>query len=459
MQSSRIVSAGPIKLRPARARDGGEQTMTHRLLRAGGIVLGVVALHAAVTAVLRLHGALDALLFVPDAPIDLLIRTDEVLRWFRGVFIYTDAHSANYPPASYTLLWPVLGWLPESLTRMLFGLTLLVAVLAIALLGVRVSGARGWGGRAFIGLLVLPLGATQITVWIGQLGLHVVACLLGAGALLFGTRIRAVADLSDGSDARASEGSNVERPTRANWTIDLSAAALLAVSLVKPTLSAPIVVAIWIAAGRWRPALLTTALYAGLTLIAAAFQDASPVHLMLAWLGREPIMNLPLGSVNTHLWLHWLGVGGSKLVASLLWLLALMLWTWRHRTVDPWLIVAVAALVGRLWIHHRAFDDVLLVVPAIVLFRIAAQSWAHAMPTAITASLLVALIYGFGHAPWSYLSGENHSKWLVTEVGRTIVWMATLIFLLVHARRQLSIRGRRPATAALPEAQASGAIA
>src|SRR5690606_36140206 len=133
---------------------------------------------------------------------------------------------------------------------------------------------------AFLALLVLPLGATQITVWIGQLGLHVTACLMGATALLFGT-------------ARARE--------RATFGADLGAGALLAASLVKPTLSVPVVAAILIRAWRWRPALLAGALYLAVSLIAAAALDTSLITLIAQWLGREDIMQLERGSVNTHL--------------------------------------------------------------------------------------------------------------------------------------------------------------
>lgn len=389
--------------------------------RWGGLVLALAATHAAITAVLRLHGAAAALLFVPDAAIDLLIRLSEVRRWFAGDAIYGDAHSANYPPATYALLWPVIGWLEEGPARLLYGFTMLMSVAAIAWIAVRASGARTPAARAFMAVLILPLGATQITVWIGQLGLHVVACLLGAAALLFGSR---------------PAGGEPAAPPHPSWPRDLGGGALLAASLVKPTLSVPIVVAIVLASGRLRPGILGAAFYLGVTLIAAAFQQASAVELVVQWLGREDVMNLPLGSVNTHLWLYWLGVEGTMLPASLLWLLGLMVWTWRHRSIDPWLILGVAALVGRLWIHHRAFDDVLLVIPAITLFRTAALSWRDDDATAVGAALLFLLVYGFAHAPYAWLSGESRPLWLLSEVGRTVAWIATLAFLLWQAHRQ-----------------------
>jgi hypothetical protein len=393
--------------------------------RYGGVMLAVIAAHAFITAVLRLTPAFEALMLRPDAAIDLLIRMDEVRRWFGGIMIYGDAHSANYPPASYTMLWPLVGWLPEAEARALYAVSIVASVISIAAISVRVSGARRLPQIALVALLVMPLGATQITVWIGQLGLHVVVCLLGAAALLLGTR----------SNAATAASTRAER-----WSTDLAAAALLTASLVKPTLSVPVAGAILILTCRWRPLLFTAGFYVGLTLAAAAFQEQSATSLIVLWLGRESIMNLPLGSVNTHLWLHWIGVDGSKLLASLLWLTAGSVWTWRYRHVDPWIVIGVAALVARLWIHHRAFDDVILVIPMIVLFRIASSVRGRSAEDArapaivpVAGAALLAVNYGLAHAPWHWLSGENRTLWLVAEVGRTVAWVMTLGFLLWHS--------------------------
>lgn len=399
-----------------RSVDGNRwRTIRMAWSRYGGAVLVLAAAHALVTAVLRLTGALDALILTPEGPIDLLIRMDEVRRWFGGVTIYGDPDSANYPPASYTLLWPLVGWLPERGARILFAVSMLASACAIAVVAVRASGAAKVPGRAFMALFILPLGSTQITVWIGQLGLHVTACLLGATALLFGTAGTAGAGRTD---------------DRSTWGIDLAAAALLTASLVKPTLSVPAVAAILILTRRWRPAVLTGVMYTGATFLAAAFQESSTPSLIRMWLGRESVMNLPLGSVNTHLWLHWLGVEGSKIPASLAWLVATGAWAWRYRRTDPWIVVGVAALVGRLWIHHRAFDDVLLVIPAIALFRIAGARRDFHGVVPVLAGLLLVGIYGLGHAPWAWVSGESPVLWLIAEVGRTVVWTAAGGFLL-----------------------------
>lgn len=392
-------------------------TATAGWTRYRDVLLWAVVVHAVLTAVLRLVPAFAALTTGLDEPIDLFIRHDEVIRWFAAEPIYGDDHSANYPPGSYTLLWPLLGWLPASSMRVLYALSIVASFGVISVVAVRASGATHLAERAFMAVFILPLGATMITVWIGQLGLHVTAALLGAAWLLVGA----------GRDA----GTAVRPRT---WTRDAAAAALLTFALVKPTLSLPLLVVILIVAGGWRPAVLTTAMYAAVTLIAAVPQGQSPVTLVVQWLSREEIMNLPLGSVNIYLWLHWLGVDGSMIPVSLALLTAVSVWAWTYRTTHAWLVIGAAGVVSRLWIHHRAFDDVLLVIPAIALFHVTRRVSGMTGSGAL-ATVLLAAVYILGHAPYEYLSGEHPGRWLFTEVARTVIWLAVLGLLMRQVHR------------------------
>jgi hypothetical protein len=49
-------------------------------------------------------------------------------------------------------------------------------------------------------------------------------------------------------------------------------------------------------------------------------------------------------------------------------------WTHYYRRADRWVLMAVAALVARMWTYHRAYDDVLILLPEVSLFRIAKQN-------------------------------------------------------------------------------------
>jgi len=56
----------------------------------------------------------------PNA-IDLKSRHDEVQRWFSGKPVYGGVR-ATYPPQSFVLLWPFLGWMTLSAARWLWAI-------------------------------------------------------------------------------------------------------------------------------------------------------------------------------------------------------------------------------------------------------------------------------------------------------------------------------------------------
>jgi len=58
------------------------------------------------------------------------------------------------------------------------------------------------------------------------------------------------------------------------------------------------------------------------------------------------------------------------LPSSLLLLVLLGLWIRWHRRSDPWLLFGVTAIVARLWTDHQLFDDLLILVPLVTLFRL-----------------------------------------------------------------------------------------
>jgi hypothetical protein len=74
---------------------------------------------------------------------------------------------------------------------------------------------------------------------------------------------------------------------------------------------------------------------------------------------------------NIHSWLAVLGLKQWNVPASVVLLLSLGCWTYRYRHADLWLLLGVTAIVARLWVYHRSYDDVLVLLPMITLFRIA----------------------------------------------------------------------------------------
>jgi hypothetical protein len=348
----------------------------------------------------------------PWGAIDLRMRHNEVHRWFGGMSVYPDLGDAVYPPASYAILWPLLGWLPVTPARWLWAVTSVAALVWLARLTVQESGADTRLERAFAALLPLSLYGAGATIGNGQLIVHLLP-LLVTGLLL------------------NSRG----RPA---WRRDLFTAALVLLALAKPSVAAPFLWILFIVPGRPRPTLLVAVGYGILTLSASLFQPSDPCSLLGDWAGRASEVAAQAGQTNVHMWLAALGREEWILPASLLVLAGLGLHVYRHRHSDLWLLLGVTAIVARLWTYHRWYDDLLLLLPMIALFRIAKRDRSPASGD-VLAGGLVALTLLTTLAPGGlYLLPPPWKNLYVT--GQVAVWIGVLVFLVYCARKERDLQ-------------------
>jgi hypothetical protein len=133
-----------------------------------------------IVAALRLRKGSGGLLWGGTG--DLHLRHREVHLWFAGEPVYRAAKTAVYPPASYAMLWPFLGWLPFSASRWLWATTTVAALVWLSCLIMRESGARTRLERAWVALLPIAIYPTQMAIGLGQVIVHVLPLLL-AGIL------------------------------------------------------------------------------------------------------------------------------------------------------------------------------------------------------------------------------------------------------------------------------------
>jgi len=112
-------------------------------------------------------------------------------------------------------------------------------------------------------------------------------------------------------------------------------------------------------------------------------------------------------------------------------------WIYRHRQKDIWLLLGVTALVTRFWTYHRWYDDLLILLPMIALFRVTKQ--APGTKDGITASVILAITLLFMLAPGGlYLFPPPWNMLYV--VGQIIVWFVGLTFLLNLTQRKRSAK-------------------
>jgi len=350
----------------------------------------------------------------PIGAIDLNLRQNEVQRWFAGLPIYHESKSAVYPPASYVILWPFLGWLGFMPTRWLWAITTLAALYWFIHLILRESGANTPFERLFLTLMPLSMYATGAAIGNGQLIDHLLPVLI-AGILLLQQR-------------------------QCGWKMDLRNTTLLLGPLVKPSITIPFFWIILFIPKRLRPALLVSIGYGALTLLGASFQESGLVSILHDWVKQITVLSIDGGHTNLHSWLSSLGLKEWNLPASAIVLGLLGLWTYRNRQKELWLLLGVTAIVARFWTYHLWYDDLLMILPMVTLFRIAKRG--TLTPTDrrdVFAGILLFMMILANLAPGGrYLLPPPWKNYYIT--GQVLVWIVTLIFLINQTRQEREIK-------------------
>jgi hypothetical protein len=298
-------------------------------------------------------------------------------------------------------LWPLIGWLTVEAARWWWAAAYVVALGALVALIARETCTTTWE-RAFVTLIVLAMNAVGVCIGNGQLILFLLPPLLAAIFLV----------------ARGP----------ASWPRDLVAAALFVAVLVKPTVTAPFFWLLLFLPGRLRPALMTAAGYATLTLLAAWFRNGDAWVLMHQWITRGAAEASAAGYGNLQLALSSIGLSDWIMPASLVVLAAAGAWIYRHRHIDPWLLLGVTGVVARIWSYHRVYDDVLIVLPAIALYRVARDAASSSMERRAAgslAALLVATLVAPG--PWHDIAQPWRNAYDAMHV---VVWLMALSHLM-----------------------------
>ncbi|MDX1396228.1 MAG: glycosyltransferase 87 family protein [Gemmatimonadota bacterium] len=388
-------------------------------------VLRVAIVAMAVLAALKLGDEFDRLLFRPTADRgaeDLEKFVEITQQWFSGQPTYHEIEDAVYPPASYTLLWPLAGWLPLAAVRWLWGALSVGALAWLGWIFVRESGAEGRDEIVLVVLLLLSLNAVGATIGMGQLGLLQLPLLIAPVLAL--------------------------RRRPPSLALDLAVALAVLFALVKPNVSAPFFWLILFIPGRIRPAALVVTAYLLLTAVAMAHQTTGAGQFTAAEVTTDSVLRgldgLRWGAThggygNIHTWLGQAGLSALNLSASLAVLGVFGFWLLKNRAADPWLLLGITGIVSRMWAYHRVYDDLLILLPMLALFRIAKAGTLESPRVAVAGSLLAITVVAMlaparvQHfpQPWSGLFIWGH----------TLVWLADLVF-LVHV-----VRSGRVATA------------
>jgi len=353
------------------------------------------------------------LLLQPNPPgaLDLMLRFTETRLWFAGQPVYEIEKTGVYPPASYLLLWPFVGWLNSTHARWLWALTSVLALAWLIDLFLRESHAQTRLEKAFIILIPLATYGAGACIGNGQLILHVLPCL-GASLLFL---------------AKA----------QGRWKDDLLASSLFVAALVKPIVTAPFFWILLFRPGRIRPAVLVVCGYITITLISGSFQDSGIVALMQDWLARsrEELMHNAIlySHGNLHSLLATFGLERWTPVSSLIALAASGIYMYFHKKADIWLLIGVAGCVSKFYTYHGWYDDAILALPMVCLFRMSKEDVLGSTYCGYAGFLLVLSLAVMIAPGGTYLVPP---PWNMVFVGiQSLVWLTILAFLLGYARK------------------------
>jgi hypothetical protein len=326
------------------------------------------------------------------AAFDLRLRYVETTRWIAGVPVYAETKS-NYPPATYAFLGPLFGPFEWPTVRLVWLVCSLAALAALSWMAVRAIERRS-GPRALAAVLPWAVYGSALTLGVGQLGLICLAA--GLGGVLLARRARSPAGAA-------------------------GAGLLFALSLVKPTLTAPWFWLLLLASPV--AACATVVLYGIATLAASAFQPDPLSRLLAGWI-ENGHLHAARGYGNVADWATALGLGGWILPLAFAMLAGLFVWVLRHRRGDLWILLGVSACVARFFTYHYYVDDLLILVPMIALLRLAtgADPPSH-VRRAAAAAFLLAVLAQLTPTRWFTELGPGIAQ--ATEGFQTLVWLTT----------------------------------
>ena len=366
--------------------------------RYGNRILRLAVVLLATAAAFRLlHESFRLVLGDPqiNGPNDLRNFQNAMKGLFAGQPIYRELHTSPYPPASYAIFWPLLGWLDLTQAR-LFWTASVIAVLAwIIVLIIRESKANSPLERILVALLLLSMNGTGVTIGNGQLGLHILAALLTALVLI--------------------------RQQNSSILQQCLAALLLLLALAKPTISAPFIWMVMFAPHGKRILFLTGIGYLIVSWIAVSYQHEPAVSVFQSWFTRASTVALEKGYGNLHALLSSVHLNQWMTPASLVVFGLLGFWVYLHRSVDSWLVIGVTAITARFWAYHRYYDDVLIILPMICLLRIAkasgsgnARGWIAGTLLAMISFLNLARLHNISALRFELMTTANVTLWLLT---------------------------------------------
>ncbi|MCG8653366.1 MAG: hypothetical protein MI861_26240, partial [Pirellulales bacterium] len=253
----------------------------------------------------------------PEATFDLRTLNEWVILWFAGEPLIETI----LLPATYAILWPLLGWLSFESARWFWALLYLISLTWLYHIVIRECGIKKRGEKLFAALFLLSVSSTGISIGNGQVILFLLPVIVTAVLL----------------EERKEKG----------LVKDFIVSMLFLFSLLKIPISAPFLLIPLISQRAIRALFITACGYLALTLFSISFRDQGLYYILHEWIRDSSNLAVAGGYANLHIWLGYLGLKNLILPLSFVSLIALGLWLYAYRKTDIWIQLGVAAIVAR----------------------------------------------------------------------------------------------------------------
>ncbi|MCP4005223.1 MAG: hypothetical protein GY725_13615 [bacterium] len=338
----------------------------------------------------------------PRGAVDLRVISSFVAEWFSG-----QPFTGTYPPASYILLWPFLGWIPFPMLRFVWAVSVVFMLCWLICQLERASRIKTGFEKAWFRFFLLSNYATAVVIGNGQLAIHLCPVLLAGILLLHGKKV--------------------------SWGKEAGASILLLFAMIKPSLSVPFFWVVLFSCGSFRVVLGCVGAYIGLSFAAITFRAENINTIIQTW--SVTTSDIDLGYANIHKWSHVLDMGQWSMVFSVLLLLLAGIWIFWRRHADIWILLGIAAIISRIWTYHQLYDDLLILLPVVALFRISQKDIARKKGLDIIAVILIIISWACLIGPGSLLR-LSFPLGTVFRAGQTLIWCGILCFLLYWAEKE-----------------------
>ncbi len=339
----------------------------------------------------------------PNGAIDLRNIHKWVDLWFAG----EPLKEIIFLPATYAMLWPFAGWLPFEAARWLWAVLYIASLIWLAYIVIGEAGIGKGREILFAALFILAIYPTSITIGNGQVILFLLPAVLTAVLM--------------------------ERGRGGGIVKDIFVSALFLFSLIKIPVTAPFLLIPLITQRAFRPLFIAACGYIALTYFAMSFRDAGLIETLRIWIEDSSALAAGGGYADIHIWLGSLGLNQLILPASLVLIAAFALWLYAFRNIDVWVQLGVAAIVARIWTYHRLYDDLLMIVPIITVFRIVRSN--RLSPNESLAADFLLLVSWLGLLSPGFFLQLPPPIGTLFRTGQAVIWISMLAFLVYDSYR------------------------